>query len=68
LISKRREQTINQQEAKGKDLDEVFQSHKEEQRITHFSAKNNEDVVEELEPEHDDEVSICAPPCDESIH
>jgi hypothetical protein len=64
------EQIINQQRAKGKDLDEVFQSHKEEQRITHSFAKNNEDVVEELEPEdikHDDEVLMCPPPSDEAI-
>jgi hypothetical protein len=64
------EQIINQQEAKGKDLDEVFQSHKEEKRITHSSAKNNEDVVEELEPEdikHDDEVFMSPPPSDEAI-
>jgi hypothetical protein len=64
------EQIINQQEAKHKDFDEVFQSHKEEQRITHSSAENNEDVVEELEPEdikHDDEVLMCPPPSDEAI-
>jgi len=53
-----------------KDLNEVFQSHKEEKWITHFSAKNNEDVVEELEPEdikHDDEVFMCPHPFDEVI-
>jgi hypothetical protein len=55
------EQIIDQQNAKGKDLDEVFQSHREEQRTV-------EDIVEELEPEQDDEVSICAPPSDEDIH
>jgi hypothetical protein len=55
------EQIIDQQNAKGKDLDKVFQSHREEQRTT-------EDTVEELEPEQDDEVSICAPPSDEAIH
>jgi hypothetical protein len=65
-----REPIIDQQEAKGKDLDEVFQSHKEEQRITRSSAKNNEDMVEELEPEdikHDDEVFMCPHPSDEAI-
>ena len=72
LISKKKgnKSSTNQQEAKEKDLDEVFQSHKEEQRITHSSAENNEDVVEELEPEdikHDDEVLMYSPPSDESI-
>jgi hypothetical protein len=54
------EQVIDQQNAKGKDLDEVFQPYREEQRIV-------EDIVEELEPEQDDEVSTCPPP-DEAIH
>jgi hypothetical protein len=44
------EQIIDQQEGKEEDLDEVFQSKKEGQRITHSSAKNNEDVVGEIEP------------------
>jgi hypothetical protein len=35
-FQKERELTIDQQEAKGKDLEEVFQSHKEEKWITHF--------------------------------
>jgi hypothetical protein len=55
------EQIIDQQNAKGKDLDEVFQSHREEKMTT-------EDTIEELEPEQDEEVSICAPPFDEAIH
>jgi hypothetical protein len=55
------EQIIDQQNAKGKDLDEVFQSHREEQRTT-------EDTVKELEPEKDDEVLICTPPFVKSIH
>jgi hypothetical protein len=50
------EQVINQRNAKGKDLDEVFQ----EQRIV-------ENTVEEMEPEQDDEMSTCPPP-DEAIH
>jgi hypothetical protein len=57
------EQIIDQQETEGKYLDEVFQSHREEKRTT-----RNEEIVEELEPEQDDEVSICAPPSDEAIH
>jgi hypothetical protein len=64
------EQIINQQEVEEKDPNEVFQSHEEEQGITHSSSKDNEDVVEELEPEdikHDDEVLMCAPPSDEAI-
>jgi hypothetical protein len=43
------EQHFDQQNYKGKDLDEVFQPHKEDKRII-------EDTVEELEPEQDDEV------------
>jgi hypothetical protein len=31
-------------------------------------SKIMKDTVEELEPEQDDEVSICAPPSDEAIH
>jgi hypothetical protein len=39
------EKNFDQQNAKGKDLDEVFQPHKEEKRII-------EDTIEELELEH----------------
>jgi hypothetical protein len=60
-LQERREQVINQQEVEGKNLDEVFQSHREEQRIV-------EVTVEEMEPEQNDEVSMCPPPSDESIH
>jgi hypothetical protein len=60
-FQKEGEQTIDQQKAKGKNIDEVFQPHNEEQRTT-------EDTVEELEPEENDEVSMCAPPSDEAIH
>jgi hypothetical protein len=35
-FQKEGEQTIDQQEAKGKDLDEVFQSHEEEQELLIF--------------------------------
>jgi hypothetical protein len=55
------EQIIDQQTYKRKDLDEVFQSHREEQRTI-------EDTIEELELEQDDEVSICAPSSDDAIH
>ena len=67
-FQERWEQVIDQQHSKGKYIDEVFQSHKEEKRTTHFSAKNNDDIVEELEPEHSEKASICAPPFDAAIH
>jgi hypothetical protein len=69
-FQERRKQVINRQEVEEKDPNEVFQFHEEEQEITHSSAKDNEDVVEELELEdikHDDEVLMCAPPSDEAI-
>ena len=49
--------TVTQQ----KDIDEVFQPHKEDKRMT-------EDTVEELEPEQDDEVLTYYPLSDKSIH
>jgi hypothetical protein len=55
------EQVIDQRNAKGKDLDEVFQPHREEQRIA-------ENTVEEPETEQDDEVSTCPPLSDKAIH
>jgi hypothetical protein len=64
------EQIIDQQEVEEKDPNEVFQSHEEEQGITHPSSKKDEYVVEEREPEdikHDDEALMCSPPSDESI-
>jgi hypothetical protein len=51
------EQVIDQQNTKGKALDEVFQ----EQGIIENAAK-------ELKPEQDDEKSTCAPPSDEAVH
>ena len=69
-IFERREQVINRQEVEKKDPKGVFQSHEEEQEITHSFVEDNEDMVEEREPEdikHDDEVLMCAPPSDESI-
>jgi hypothetical protein len=64
------EQIINRQEVEEKDPNEVFQSHEEEQGITHSSFEEDEDVVEEREPEdikHDDEALMCSPPSDEAI-
>jgi hypothetical protein len=49
-FQERREQVINRQEVEEKDPNEVFQSHEEEQEITHSSNKDNEDVVEEKGP------------------
>jgi hypothetical protein len=69
-FQERRKQVINRQEVEEKDPNEVFQFHEEEQEITHSSAKDNEDVVEERELEdikHDDKVLMCAPPSDEAI-
>jgi hypothetical protein len=60
-FQKEGEQTIDQQKAKGKNIDEVFQPHNEKQRTT-------EDTVEELEPKENDEVSMCATPSNEAIH
>jgi hypothetical protein len=58
LISKKKgEQVFDQQDAKGKYLDEVFQ----EQMI-------DEEIIEELEPKQDDEMSTCPPLSDEAIH
>jgi hypothetical protein len=51
------EQVFDQQDAKGKDLDEVFQ----EKRIV-------EETVEEPEPKQDDEISTCPPLSNEAIH
>jgi hypothetical protein len=69
------EQDISQQEVERKDIDDIFESHKEEQMITHSSSKNNEDVFEEIEPKeiepedikHDDELFMCPPPSNETI-
>jgi hypothetical protein len=47
----RREQIIDQQEVEERDPNEGFQSHKEEQEITHASSKDNEDLVEDRQPE-----------------
>jgi hypothetical protein len=55
------EQVIDQQNAKGKDLDEFFQPCREEKGIV-------EDTVEEPEPKQDDETKSCPPLSDESIH
>jgi hypothetical protein len=62
------EQDISQQEVKKRDPNEVSQSHDEEHGISHSSSKDDQGVVEELEPEQDDEVSICALPSNETIH
>jgi hypothetical protein len=46
------------------------QSHGEEKEFTHYSSKDNEDLVKEQVPKdikHDDEVLMCAPPSDEAI-
>jgi hypothetical protein len=70
IFQEKVEQVINRQEFEEKDRSEVFQSHEEKQEITHFYAKDNEDVVEEREPEdikHDDEVLMYVAPSDESI-
>jgi hypothetical protein len=50
-------QVLDQQNTKGKALDEVFQ----EEGIIENSA-------EELKPEQDYEKSTCAPPPDEAVH
>jgi len=54
------EQVIDQQNTKGKYLDEVFQTHREQQRIV-------ESIVEEMKPKQHDELSTCPPLSDESI-
>jgi hypothetical protein len=68
-FQERREKDIDQG-VEGKGLDEAFQSHEEEQKITHVSTKDNGDMVKEREPEdikHDDKLLMCAPPSDEVI-
>jgi hypothetical protein len=69
-FQERRDQFIDQQGFEERDLDEVYQSHREEREFAHASSKDNEDLVEEREPEdikHDDEVLMCAPPSNEAI-
>jgi hypothetical protein len=55
------EQFIDQQNSKGKDLDEFLKPRREEQGI-------DEDTVEEPKPKKYDEIKSCPPLSDESIH
>jgi hypothetical protein len=61
------EPDISKQEVEERGPNEVSQYHGDEHGISHSSSKEDEGVVEELEPEQDDEVSICATPSDETI-
>jgi hypothetical protein len=44
-----------------------FTENSQERREQVFNQQN-EDMVEELEPKQNDEVSTCAPPSDKAIH
>ena len=46
---------------------EIFTKNSQERREQVFNQQN-EDMVEELEPKQNDEVSTCAPPSDKAIH
>jgi hypothetical protein len=46
---------------------EIFNENSQERREQVFNQQN-EDMVEDLEPKKNDEVSTCAPPSDEAFH
>jgi hypothetical protein len=46
---------------------EAFTDDSQERREQVFDQQN-EDMIKELEPKQNDEVSTCAPPSDEAIH
>jgi hypothetical protein len=69
-FQERMENDIDKKGVEEKGLNEGFQSHEEEQEITHASTEDNEDMVEEREPEdikYDDKLFMCVPPSNESI-